>query len=96
MEYLNDKASILADILMDFDFNNNLGSFSLDTEEDNSDLVINSLVKSITKRKKEDPIKRRILNKACKAPKRNLTLETPTLFRTDDTTYFPSVPAQLE
>jgi len=96
MEYLNDKSSILADILMDFDFNNNLGDFSLDNEEDNSDLVIKSLVKSITKRKKQDPKERRALIKGWKSPKRNITLDSPPLFRTDDTTCYPSVSTQQE
>jgi len=96
MEYLNDKSSILAEILMDFDFNNPLDNLTLNNEEDNSDLVIKSLVKSITKRKKQDPKQRRAILKGWKTPKRKIKLESPPLFRTDDTTYCPNMQSHIE
>ena len=84
MNFLTSQSSVLADILFDFDINNQPEDI-LSTDDDNSsNLVVSCLVKSITKRKKQTPKEQRDLLKIWKAPRTKVCLESPPLLRTDD------------
>lgn len=85
MQYLTTQSSVLADILFDFDINNQLDDILSTDDDNNPNLVVSCLVKSITKRQKQSPKEKRDLLKIWKAPRTKICLESPPLLRTDDT-----------
>lgn len=86
MEILSNQSKMLADLLLDIETSSlSTDCCELQDKEDLSDLVVNCLVKSITKRKKQTHKETVSFSKLCRSPQKGpLSLDLPVLMRTDD------------